>query len=481
MARATSHIAIAGLLAFCTPALAQQSGEMALGARIEALEAAIPTLMDSGSVTGLSIAWVADGEVAWARGFGVRNADTDEPVDESTVFEAASLTKPVVAYAVLQMIDRGELDLDRPLAEYMPYEDIAYDDRYTRITARMVLSHTPGFPNWRPRGGKLELRFDPGERFSYSGEGFVYLQRVVEKLSGQTLDVFVRDWVLKPLAMTRSSLVWEERFADNVAVGHFHFGGAMEKNEPESPNAAWSLQSTATDYARFIAALMAGRELSVESAHEMMESQVEVAEGLSWGLGVGLQDSSEGRAFWHWGHNDGYRGYTIAFPDQGTAVVWFTNSDNGMLILEPLLDATVGGEHPAVAWLDYERYDDPQRLVRVDLEKTIMTRGIEAGLARYHQLKNHYPAEAFEEGMLNTLGYQLLRGNRFEEAIEIFKLNVEAYPDAFNTYDSLGDAYAEAGEVELAIENYARAVELNPEHKAGEEKIRKLREEAKND
>ena len=119
--------------------------------RLAELDSIIPALMDSGDVTGMSVAITADTGIVWARGFGVRSQETRELVEANTVFEAASLSKPVFAYAVLQLVDQGVLDLDTPIADYYEYESITRDERYRLITPRMVLTHSPGFPNWRPR------------------------------------------------------------------------------------------------------------------------------------------------------------------------------------------------------------------------------------------------------------------------------------------------------------------------------------------
>ncbi len=445
-------------------------------ARIAELERTIPALMDSGEVTGLQIAIVAEGELIWARGFGVRSAETGVPVDEGTVFEAASLSKPVFAYGVLKLVDQGVIDLDTPLAHYWAYEDAAHDERYKKITARMVLSHTPGFPNWRPRGGQLSIDFEPGSKFSYSGEGFVFLQRVVEHLTGEPLNVFMKRTVLDPLGMIRSSYVWEESFAENHAVPHRSDGAALEKQTPEgSGNAAASLHTTASDFARFMIAVMKGTGLSEKSAREMLVPQIEVEPGVSWGLGTGLEESEPGRGFWHWGHNSGYRAYTLTYRDRGHGVIWFTNSSNGMTILEALLDRAVGGVHPSLAWLDYEQYDASQRVVRKTLERTIREAGLEAGLRRYHELKSSYPADAFGENMLNTLGYALMQGELMREAIAIFQLNIMMFPEAFNPYDSLGEAYMNNGDLELAAAYYKKSVELNPENTNGIRMLERIR------
>jgi CubicO group peptidase (beta-lactamase class C family) len=309
------------------------------------LDTLIPALMDSGEVTGLSIAITADTGIVWSGGFGIRNSDTRESVEANSVFEAASLSKPVFAYAVLQLVDQGVLDLDTPIADYFEYDAITHDERYRLITPRMVLTHSPGFPNWRPRGGQLTIDREPGTEFSYSGEGFVYLQLAVMNLMGEPLDQLVRRFVFEPLGMTSSSYLWQDPFEDVVSMPHGSDGAVLRKNRPTSGrgNAAASLHTTAPDYARFIMAVMNGARLRDSTAVAMLTPQIDVDSGVTWGLGIGLQDNAAGRAFWHWGDNTGYKAYTVSYPEHGVGVVWFTNSENGQSILEAMLGATVSG------------------------------------------------------------------------------------------------------------------------------------------
>jgi CubicO group peptidase (beta-lactamase class C family) len=453
------------------------------------LRQAIPALMDSAGVPGLAIAVVADSGIAWSAGFGMRSADSGGAVDEHTVFEAASLSKPVFAYAVLQLVDSGLIDLDTPLAEYFDYRDIAHDDRHRRITPRMVLTHSTGFPNWRPRRGQgggagrgqLTINFEPGERFSYSGEGFGYLQQAAMHITGQPLQDLVNRLVFEPLLMTRSSYVWDERLEDNLALPHGADGEVLRKSKPARGrgHAAATLHTTATDYARFIAAAMNGELLSDTMASAMLTPQIEVDSGVTWGLGIGLQQSaSDGRAaFWHWGDNSGYKAYTLTDPNARVGVVWFTNSENGQGILESMLSHAVGGDQPGARWLDYEQYDSPERQVQQELARTLEEQGIDAAITRYRELKSGGPAEAFDEDLLNTAGYMLLRGGRVEEAIAVFELNVAEYPDAWNPYDSLGEAYLVAGDTARAVEYYERSLELNPENDNGRAVLERIRRE----
>ncbi len=445
--------------------------------RLAELDSIIPALMDSGDVTGMSIAITTDSGIVWSRGFGVRNTETQEPVTANTVFEAASLSKPVFAYAVLQLVDQGVLDLDTPIADYYEYESITYDERHKLITPRMVLTHSPGFPNWRPRGGQLTIDREPGSEFSYSGEGFVYLQLAVMNLTGEPLDQLVRWMVFEPLGMTSSSYLWQDMFEERVALPHNAEGEVLRKNKPQSGrgNAAASLHTTAPDFARFMIAVMNGTGLSDSTAAAMLTSQIDVDSNLTWGLGIGLQQSEAGRSFWHWGDNTGYKAYTVSYPEHGVGVVWFSNSENGQSVLEAMLAATVGGQHAAATWLGYEAYNSPKRAVREALVGTFEEHGIEAAIAEYHQMKTTQPAEAFDEFLLNSLGYRLLRADRIEDAIAIFELNVAEYPDASNPYDSLGEAYLAAGDTARAIVNYEKSVELDPDNTGGIAVLERIR------
>ena len=215
------------------------------------LERDVPQWMKEADVPGLSIALVRDGRLVWHHGFGVKDSKTKEPVTDDTVFEAASLSKPGFAYAVMKLVDAGKFDLDKPLNQYLPGDyDVGPDPRLAQITARRVLSHTTGFPNWRPRGAALKIYFTPGEKFSYSGEGFVYLSKVIEHVTGEKFNDFMRRTAFEPLEMTGSSYVWQSSYDTLKSSRHNSVGRPTEQNRPAEANAAASLQTTARDYGR---------------------------------------------------------------------------------------------------------------------------------------------------------------------------------------------------------------------------------------
>jgi CubicO group peptidase (beta-lactamase class C family) len=468
-----------GVLTSCRPA----------GEDVESFGHRVSTLIEAAEVTGLSIAVVREGEPVWTAVHGVRDAGTGEPVQEDTVFEAASLSKPVFAYAVMRLVEKGELDLDAPLADYLPYERLEHDERYKKITARMVLSHSGGLPNWG--GTPLEMVFEPGERFGYSGEGYVYLQKVVQEITGLTLNEVAAREVFGPLGMSESRYVWAKELEGRMATGHSSRGEPMNKKRREGGdgNAAASLLTTARDYAIFLSAVLSGKGLEPSTWEAVFEPEVQVGEiremwqgkagrpveNVYWGLGWGLQLGEAGKAFLHWGDNSGYKNYVIGYPGRGEALVYFTNSDEGLSIADPLLAGFVPDGNEAIHWLDYERYDAPERLVRRALADAYFDEGQNAGTALYHELRGEYPDLDFEK-LMNTLGYDLLRGEAVDESIAVFRLNVDAYPDSSNVHDSLAVAYLTANQEELAIESYERAYELGSENEGLTDRIAWIRE-----
>ena len=328
----------------------------------------ITQLMDSANVPGLSIAIIKNNRVHYSQGYGLTKADSTQRVTPATIFDAASLSKPVFAYAVLQLVEQGKLDLDKPLYEYLPYPDVAADERYKKITARLVLSHQTGFPNWRRnrQSKRLTMLFTPGERFSYSGEGFVYLQKVVESITGRPLNDLMTERVFKPLQMTRSSYVWSPAFDDNFAWPHDESGQPESKVKPRQPNVAYSLQTTADDYARFLLAILTANGLKKDLVDQMLTRQSQLPKklfgedtlspNLTWGLGFGLEHTTEGDYFWHWGDNGSYKCYITADRKRGDAVVYFTNSANGLSFNQEITNRFLGSDHPAPAFLGYDSY-----------------------------------------------------------------------------------------------------------------------------
>jgi CubicO group peptidase (beta-lactamase class C family) len=452
---------------------------------INKLQTDIPQLLEKSDVPGMSIALIRDGRVVWSEGFGVSNAVTRKPVTTNTIFEAASLSKPVFAYAVLRLVDEGKLDLDVPLNRYLGNNyDVVNDDRINLITARRVLSHTSGFPNWRDNDGTktLLIHFNPGEKWSYSGEGMVYLSKVVEKITGMRFEAFMQKYALQPLGMTASSYIWRNRFDSLKAYRHDELGTLNGRGQPadakedtlhDNGNAAASLQTTPEDYAKFIIAILNGTGLKKATWREMLTPQARVDAKyppIAWGLGVGLETMPEGTYFWHWGDNGDSKAYVTAFLPDKSAVVYFADGANGLSFTREILDDAIGGEHPALAHLGYERYNSPGR----QLTKVILTKGASEALKDYREQRSK-TGDSIGEGNMNQLGYLLLRLKKVDDAIEVFTQNTEDHPESWNVWDSLAEAYADKGNKDLAIKYYEKSLQLNPGNTNGANQIKKLK------
>lgn len=273
-----------------------------------ALDAQLDTLMAEYEVPGLSLATVKDGKVDRFTTRGIANTATGNPVTPATVFEAASLTKPMLAQAALKLSEEGHLDLDRPLVEYhQPNFECRKPERLLVMTATHVLSHTTGFPNWPAPGKPVTIRFDPGTRFSYSGMGYVVLQRVIEHITETPFETYLQENLFDPLNMESASLVWREDYEDRLAHGHSPKGEPSRGAMPQAI-AASSLICTAEDYAKFIASTMnpattGPLHLKPDTLDMMLRPKSEAAPNIAWCLGWGIQETEPHPSYWHWGNN----------------------------------------------------------------------------------------------------------------------------------------------------------------------------------
>jgi len=448
-----------------------------LKTRTERLQKDIPQLMKFADIPGMSAALINNGKLVWRKNFGVANAETGEAVTDSTIFEAASLTKIVTAYAALQLVDQGKLNLDTPLNKYLGNNyDCGNDERINLITARHVLTHSAGFPNWRPEGSAiLPILFNPGEKFSYSGEGFVYLSKVIEKITAINFDDYVKQEVFDPLKMNNSSLIWLDSYKQRLAWRHDWLGNKSFRWEGPGYNAAASLRTTAEDYAKFVIAILTGKDLKKATWTEMLSPQIKVNEktapNVSWGLGLGLETTENGKTFWHWGDQGDSKCYMTALVAQKNAILYFTNSSNGLSIADTLLSEAIGGDHPSLAWLNYGTYNPSAKMFL----QSVLDKGATVALKEYLIQREKDNTQGLDEGIINRIGYYLLRLKKVDDAIEVFNQNTIDFPESSNTWDSLAEAYMTRGNKELAIKYYEKSLELDPGNTNAAEQLKKLR------
>lgn len=292
--------------------------------------------MDSIGIPGLSFAIINGKQIIYHRTLGVTNIDTKQKVTNETLFDGASMTKTPFAFLVMRLAEKGVLELDTPLYTYLPHPDIAHDDRYKLITARMALSHTTGFPNWRffNKDGKLDIKFTPGTQFQYSGEGFEYLANVVAhlmKIPKNELQQVFNAEVAKPLKMRYTYFTWNDSVAKYRAMGHVDGKVADGYGiKAERPNfyAAYSLQSEAVNYAKFLIGMMNGALLKKESYEDMLKIQFPDATNADKnqrGLGIVITPTAYGTQYSHGGFNLNFSCDFMFNKNQKFGYVFFTN------------------------------------------------------------------------------------------------------------------------------------------------------------
>lgn len=344
------------------------------------LVAEVRRLMTEEDVKGLALAVIDDGTIVHVAAFGQRNVERGLPLETATVMYGASLTKTAFAYMVLQLVDEGSFDLDRPLHTYLrqplpdyeDYGDLAGDDRWRRLTARHVFNHSTGFANfrWLEDDRRLRFHFTPGERYAYSGEGFNLLQFVLEE--GLKLDVKVemQQRIFDRLDMTKTSMQWRADFAENLADGYAMDGTFEPHDKRSNVRAAGSMDTTIDDQARMWSGIVRGEGLSEASRAELVRAQLPIHSArqfpslieardprgaqiqLAAGLGLVTFDAGRGKVWFKGGHNDWTGNMVVCEESARRCIVLLANSVRAELIYPAIVELVLG-DVGAPWWWEY--------------------------------------------------------------------------------------------------------------------------------
>ncbi len=349
------------------------------------LDQTIRRLVAEAKVTGLNIAILNNNKVVYLNSYGFRNKEEQKPLTPDTIMYGASFTKAAFAYMTMQLVAEGAVDLDKPLDQYLAkplpqydrYQDLAGDERYKLITLRILLSHTVGFPNfrWINPDKKLDIKFTPGTRYAYSGEGINLAQFVIEQVTQKSVGDLMRERVFQPLAMTRTSMTWRPDFAENLALGYDENEQALGHDQRSNVRAAGSMDTTLSDYAKFIAAVMQNKGITKKLKNTMVTSQIQIysprqfptlltettdanrAIKLGYGLGWGVFETPHGSAYFKEGHDDGWENHSVVFADKKIAIVLMANSSNGDKIFKEVLEVAIGDSYTPWQWEGYIPYE----------------------------------------------------------------------------------------------------------------------------
>jgi CubicO group peptidase (beta-lactamase class C family) len=450
---------------------------------------------------GLSVAVIDNFKIAWAKGYGVTEAGSHNPVTIHTLFQAGSISKPVAATGALSLVQQGTLSLDENVNDKLkswqvPDNDFT-DKKDRKVTLRRILSHSAGltvhgFPgyavgvpiptlvqifNGEPPANTKPVRVDtvPGTKFIYSGGGITIEQQLLIDVTGKPFPKFMRETVLdkigmadssyeQPLPPARAAVAATATHADGISVlGKWHIYPEM---------AAAGLWTTASDLAKFAIEIALSKQgkanhvLSEATTREMLKPQIGQV-----GLGFFLGQYKNPEEFGHNGDDEGFKAVLIMFADSGKGVAIMVNSDNGVNVANYLVQSVAK---------EYGWNYTPEQESAADLLMLIANlKGPQAALAHYGELKKAGASSpyAMDQDTLTVIGYHFLSSGETDAAIQAFRLGVQDYPKYWNAYDSLGEAYLNAGQKDLAIQNYEKSIELNPKNQNGIDALKKIRDQ----
>lgn len=315
------------------------------------LDELVPRLMLENNIPGLALSVIGKSSESVTRSYGVLNSESDNPVINTTVFEAASTSKPMFARVVMELVEQNMLTLDEPLSDYLEFESIANDERSHLITPRMILTHTSGLPNALSRGERPSITFEPGTQYQYSGWGFRYLQNVIEELTARTLTEVMREELFDPLDMTEASYLWKEEFEDIAADGHGSDGEfSREMVKLTAEYAEGGILINIIELSRFLEHTLVEYQSGNPILNAMISPSVQVSDhgnkGSMWrGLGWALERTPQGLSIWHGGSNGAFKAFLFLDLEQEAGLAFLANSSNGLTIVPDIIDSLFGEHH----------------------------------------------------------------------------------------------------------------------------------------
>ena len=430
------------------------------------------------------------GKVVFKKGFGMANMEWDIPNQPNTKHRLGSITKQFTAMLILQLAAEGKLDLQAPITTYLPDYPKATGDK---ITTHHLLTHTAGIPNYTSFPGffkdesrnpykpldftekfsNKDLEFEPGERFNYSNSGYFLLGVIIETLSGKTYEQMLHDKIFKPLNMNDTGYDNHDDILKNRATGYEKEAGKLINSkylDMSIPYAAGSMYSTVEDLYLWDQALYTNKLLPQKYMDMYFKGYIQAFGNAkyAYGWGVGYDKiGTSNDSIYTISHGGGINGFNtnISRATQDKSLVVLLNNTGGAPLNE--MTQSIRGI------LHGKPYDMPKKSVATELLDVIHKQGIQAGIARYNAIKDSKTYN-LNEGEMNNIGYQLMGEDKTEEAAEVFKLNIEAFPKSFNVYDSYAEALMNLGQNALAIKHYKTSVTMNPNNTNGIEQLKKL-------
>ena len=460
------------------------SGVILAQSKVQKIDALLKQYNEYGQFNGATL--VAErGKVIYKKGFGFANFEWKIPVAPDTKFRIGSVTKSFTAILILQLVEQGKLKLDDKIGLFLTdFSKLPFE----QITVNHLLVHTSGLPDYNnapnffrevqsgllseaeiiKRISQYDLLFEPGAKFSYSNDGYRLLGAIIEKVTGKNYDQALQENILMPLKMTKTGYSHQNIVLEKRAQGYRKRLSGLENAQYYQESPASGMYSTVEDLLLFDEAVYSDKLLSQKSKDLMLQI---VPSGNAYGWHVSNKDGllvirNDGAVF-------GFFARVSRIPKNRYTIVLLTNVRSATNYLPEI-------EQSIINILYNKSYPSPKKSIAETLLTTFKQNGVESAVRQYNDLKNRqakfYNFES--ESELNNLGYFLMNNlGKIKEAIEIFSLNVVAFPTSANAYDSLGEAYMRNGKKALAVKNFQKSVELNPQNTNALEMLKKLKEQ----
>jgi CubicO group peptidase (beta-lactamase class C family) len=473
---------------FCIALLCTFSAEMSAQNKAEKIDELLKAYNNLRIFNG-SVLVAEKGEVILKNGYGYANFEWEIPNSADTKFRLGSVTKQFTAMLILQLVEESKLNLDDKVSEYLDYYP---KDKADKITIHHLLTHSSGIPSYtnnpdfhrnhsRTRYTPEDfiktfmdekLDFEPGSKFNYSNSGYFVLGAIIEKISGKTYDENLRFRIFNKAGMNNSGYDHNDIIIEKKAAGYNRLIN-IYRNAPfidmSTPYSAGSLYSTVEDLYLWDQVLYTNKLLSKENLNKMFTPYIKTDLGFLYGYGWGVENKKIGnkvdsvRVISHGGSIYGFNSLIVRLVDDKNLIVLLNNTGNTNL-------SEIAGKIERILY--DQPYEMPQKPLIDNLAEKVDEEGIASGIEFFKSsLKD---GKKFSEGAMNNLGYVYLSQKKYNEAIGIFKLNVETYSESFNVYDSMGEALLASGQKEEAIVNYKKSVELNPGNENGKTILNKL-------
>ena len=429
-----------------------------------------------------------NGEVIFKKGYGLANMEWDIPNSYDTKFRLGSITKQFTSMLIMQLVEKNKIKLKDKITDYLPYYRKDIGDK---VTIEMLLTHTSGIPSYTGNPDFFEktskqyyapddfikeycsgdLEFEPGTKFNYNNSGYFILGAIIEHITGKSYEENIVENICKPLGLNNTGYDNFEKIMSKRAAGYEKTGSGYRIApylDMALPYAAGSLYSTVEDLYKWDMALRGEKILSKKYMDDIFKGRVDARNsqyGYGWFIDTISIDEQKLVVYNHGGGINGFNTINYIVPQKSQVVILFSNA--GGAPLNDMTDAIIN-------ILNGKDYKLPAKPLVDLLDQTIKKEGITEAINQFNELKSDKDLYSYNERELNQLGYDLLRGDKVEEAIAIFELNVKEYPKSWNVYDSYAEALMIKGEKDGAIKNYKKSIELNPNNTGGVEQLKKL-------